>query len=56
MAENKGTGYPDNPVRHKDSPLPFTVREATELEEAEIKRRREIDGKTDDFKVRDEKP
>ncbi len=47
MAENKGAGYPDHPVEAKDSPAAFQVREATELEESEIKRRREIDRKNE---------
>jgi hypothetical protein len=43
----KGSGYPDQPVEAKDSPAAFQVREATEIEEAEIKRRREIESKVD---------
>ena len=38
MAENmsKGSGRPgDPPVEHKDSPVPFTVRELTDVEAEE---------------------
>ena len=40
MAENKGTGYADNPVRHKDSPADFSVREAGGDEVQENARKR----------------
>ncbi len=45
--EVNGIIYLVGSYARKDSPLPFTVREATELEEAEIKRRREIDRRVD---------
>ena len=40
-----GIPYLVGSYARKDSPEAFEVREATELEEAEIKRRREIDRK-----------
>lgn len=38
-----GNGFPDNPIRHKDSDSPFEVREADELEAQEAAQKRVAD-------------